>query len=80
MSSGGKLAGDGLDTVEPFGGRQTLARAIAALIAACLLFTAWSGAAPKPVAALDPFTGCLMAYFTGESATAQRIYFVLRTK
>ncbi|WP_326553835.1 glycoside hydrolase family 43 protein [Micromonospora sp. NBC_01813] len=54
--------------------RLLLTRLGASLAAACLLFTSWSVAAPKPAAALDPFTGYLMAHFTGESATGEQIY------
>ncbi|PZG02184.1 glycoside hydrolase family 43 protein [Micromonospora deserti] len=53
---------------------RTLARLSAVLVAACLLFTSWSAATPKEAAALDPFTGYLMAHFTGESSTGQQIY------
>ncbi|MEV0567510.1 glycoside hydrolase family 43 protein [Dactylosporangium sp. NPDC050588] len=49
--------------------RRFLQRAVAVLFTASLLF-----AFPKPAAALDPFTGYLMAHFTGESSTAQQIY------
>ena len=51
-----------------------LTRATAVLAAACLLFATWSGADPKRASALDPFTGYLLAHFTGESSTAQQIY------
>ncbi|MET7421100.1 glycoside hydrolase family 43 protein [Dactylosporangium sp. NPDC005555] len=49
--------------------RALLSRAVAVLFAAGLLF-----ALPQPAAALDPFTGYLMAHFTGESSTAQQIH------
>ncbi|MDG6102996.1 AbfB domain-containing protein [Dactylosporangium aurantiacum] len=49
--------------------RKLLTRAVVALFAAGLLL-----AVPRPAAALDPFTGYLMAHFTGESSTAQQIY------
>ena len=54
--------------------RPILFRLGAVLAAACLLFTSWSVAVPKPAAALDPFTGYLMAHFTSESATGEQIY------
>src|SRR3712207_1972766 len=46
----------------------------ATLLAACLLFASWSMTAPKPAAALDPFTGYLMAHFTGEHSNGEQIY------
>ncbi|WP_416904420.1 glycoside hydrolase family 43 protein [Micromonospora echinospora] len=49
-------------------------RAGAVLAAACLLLAAWLVVAPKRAAALDPFTGYLMAHFTGESSTGQQIH------
>lgn len=49
-------------------------RLCAVLATACLLFTSWAVATPKKAAALDPFTGYLMAHFTGESSSGQQIY------
>jgi hypothetical protein len=54
-------------------------RVIAALTAACLIFASWSAVSPKRAAALDPFTGYLMAHFTGESSNGQQIYFAHST-
>ncbi|GIG92132.1 glycoside hydrolase family 43 protein [Plantactinospora endophytica] len=53
---------------------RALHRAGATFVVAVLLLTTWSLAAPRPAAALDPFTGYLMAHFTGESATGEQIY------
>ncbi|WP_440105163.1 glycoside hydrolase family 43 protein [Streptosporangium sp. H16] len=47
---------------------------VGAVLAACLMFTSWSLAVPKEAAALEPFTGYLMAHFTGESANGEQIY------
>ncbi|WP_207945415.1 hypothetical protein [Actinomadura sp. 7K534] len=47
-----------------------LSRVIAILATACLLAASWTGIA----AAADPFTGYLMAHFTGESANGEQIY------
>lgn len=58
---------------------RVLTRTGAVLVAACLLFTAWSVAAPKKALALDPFTGYLMAHFTGESSNGQQIYLAQST-
>ncbi|GAB3973901.1 glycoside hydrolase family 43 protein [Plantactinospora veratri] len=52
---------------------RTIARLSAVLGAACLLFTSWSATAPGQAAALDPFTGYLMAHFVGEGAAGQQI-------
>jgi Alpha-L-arabinofuranosidase B (ABFB) domain len=54
--------------------KQILGRLGAIVLAVCLLFASWSAVAPKEAAALDPFTGYLMAHFTGESSTGQQIY------
>jgi hypothetical protein len=53
---------------------KTLARAVAQLTAVLLVVTAWAVMTQRPAAALDPFTGYLMAHFTGESATGEQIY------
>ncbi|MFC0527751.1 glycoside hydrolase family 43 protein [Phytohabitans kaempferiae] len=53
---------------------RTLARVGATLTVACLAFASLSVAAPKKASALDPFTGYLMAHFTGESANGEQIY------
>lgn len=53
---------------------RILTRLGAVLAAAGLLFGTWSAATPREAAALDPFTGYLMAHFTGESATGQQIH------
>lgn len=53
---------------------RALHRTGAVILAACLLFTSWSLAAPGRAAALDPTVGYLMAHFTGESATGEQIY------
>jgi hypothetical protein len=51
------------------------ARRPALLVVACLLLTSWAVATPRrAAAALDPFTGYLMAHFIGEGATGQQIY------
>jgi hypothetical protein len=44
------------------------------LTALLLAVASWTVAAQRPAAALDPFTGYLMAHFTGESATGEQIY------
>jgi len=44
------------------------------LVLACLIFTSWSVTAPEKANALDPFTGYLMAHFTGETANGEQIY------
>ncbi|WP_422768767.1 glycoside hydrolase family 43 protein [Plantactinospora sp. WMMC1484] len=53
---------------------RAVVRLGATLTAAVLLFTSWSVATPGRAVALDPFTGYLMAHFTGESSTGQQIY------
>ncbi|WP_117212591.1 glycoside hydrolase family 43 protein [Allorhizocola rhizosphaerae] len=53
---------------------RAFARVAALLGAACLLSASLSVATPREAAALDPFTGYLMAHFTGESATGEQIY------
>ncbi|MEV4799735.1 glycoside hydrolase family 43 protein [Nonomuraea sp. NPDC049421] len=53
----------------------TLPRRTAVVLAvACLLLACLAAVAPKRAAALDPFTGYLMAHFTGESANGEQIY------
>ncbi len=44
------------------------------LALAFLIFASWSVALPGRASALDPFTGYLMAHFTGESANGEQIY------
>lgn len=47
-----------------------------ALLAVCVLLLAtWSVTTRRQAAALEPFTGYLMAHFTGESANGEQIYF-----
>lgn len=53
---------------------RALSRVGALLTLACVIFAAWSVTAPNKAAALDPFTGYLMAHFTGESARGEQIY------
>jgi hypothetical protein len=53
---------------------RAVTRMGALLVAACLLFASWSVTTRKEAAALDPFTGYLMAHFTGESANGEQIY------
>ncbi|MFI6706370.1 glycoside hydrolase family 43 protein [Nonomuraea sp. NPDC050478] len=53
---------------------RALSRLGAVLAAACLLFASLSVADQKEAAALEPFTGYLMAHFTGESANGEQIY------
>ncbi|WBB81678.1 glycoside hydrolase family 43 protein [Micromonospora sp. WMMD882] len=54
---------------------RSLARAVASIAVAGLLFASSALAVGRPAAAaLDPFTGYLMAHFTGESATGEQIY------
>jgi hypothetical protein len=44
-----------------------------------LLLAFWSVTTRKEAAALEPFTGYLMAHFTGESATGEQIYLARST-
>src|SRR5688572_1220905 len=53
---------------------RTLARVGALVTAGFLVFASMAVTAPREAAALDPFTGYLMAHFTGESATGEQIY------
>ncbi|TDD10223.1 glycoside hydrolase family 43 protein [Nonomuraea diastatica] len=52
----------------------SLSRLGAVLTAACLVFTSFSLTSQRSAAALEPFTGYLMAHFTGESADGEQIY------
>ncbi|GIJ09785.1 glycoside hydrolase family 43 protein [Micromonospora andamanensis] len=54
---------------------RVLTRAIALLAALCLLLLSAAQPPRAAAAALDPFTGYLMAHFTGESATGEQVYF-----
>ncbi|MEG3636431.1 glycoside hydrolase family 43 protein [Micromonospora palythoicola] len=54
---------------------RVLTRASALLAALCLLLLPAAQAPRAEAAALDPFTGYLMAHFTGESATGEQVYF-----
>ncbi|XRQ13816.1 glycoside hydrolase family 43 protein [Actinomadura welshii] len=51
-----------------------LSRLVAVLAAAVLLVASWAAAAPPGASAAEPFTGYLMAHFTGESANGEQIY------
>lgn len=53
---------------------RSLARMSALLAATTLVLASWSITANDEAKALDPFTGYLMAHFTGESATGEQIY------
>lgn len=53
---------------------RTLARVGAVVTAGFLVFASMAVTKPREAAALDPFTGYLMAHFTGESATGEQIY------
>ncbi|MDG5807822.1 glycoside hydrolase family 43 protein [Streptomyces ossamyceticus] len=52
--------------------RTLLSRLAAVLVAACLLFTSQSLAAPERAAAADP--GYVMLHFTGEGSNGQQMY------
>ncbi|MGZ3146427.1 glycoside hydrolase family 43 protein [Lentzea chajnantorensis] len=54
--------------------QRTTSRAAAALVAALLVLTAQVLVAVDRASAADPFTGYLMAHFTGESASGERLY------
>ncbi|NGM13072.1 glycoside hydrolase family 43 protein [Verrucosispora sp. WMMA2044] len=54
---------------------RVLTRLSALLAALCLLVLPAAQAPRAQAAALDPFTGYLMAHFTGESATGEQVYF-----
>ncbi|MBQ1047241.1 AbfB domain-containing protein [Micromonospora sp. C51] len=54
---------------------RVLTRASALLAALCLLLLPAAQTPRAEAAALDPFTGYLMAHFTGESATGEQVYF-----
>lgn len=47
---------------------------VSAFLAALALLAGWAVVSAERAAALDPFTGYLMAHFTGESATGEQIY------
>lgn len=53
---------------------RALTRTGALIAAACLTFASWSVISPREAAALDPFTGYLMAHFTGESSNGEQLY------
>ncbi|MEU4443185.1 glycoside hydrolase family 43 protein [Actinosynnema sp. NPDC050801] len=53
---------------------RALTRVGALLAAVALLFTSWSVTTDRRAEALEPFTGYLMAHFTGEHATGEQIY------
>jgi hypothetical protein len=53
---------------------RTLRRLGAIVAATCLILASWAVTTTKRAAALDPFTGYLMAHFTGESANGEQIY------
>ncbi|MGC5053398.1 glycoside hydrolase family 43 protein [Micromonospora sp. DT48] len=54
---------------------RVLTRASALLAALCLLLLSAVQTPRAEAAALDPFTGYLMAHFTGESAIGEQVYF-----
>lgn len=53
---------------------RALVRVGALLVVPVLLLASWSVTTRREAAALDPFTGYLMAHFTGESANGEQIY------
>ncbi|GAB2979458.1 glycoside hydrolase family 43 protein [Saccharothrix stipae] len=53
---------------------RALTRVGALFAAVALLFTSWSVTTDRRAEALEPFTGYLMAHFTGEHATGEQIY------
>ncbi|PSL55868.1 glycosyl hydrolase family 43 [Saccharothrix carnea] len=53
---------------------RVLTRVGALVAAVVLMFTSWSVATERRAEALDPFTGYLMAHFTGEHSTGEQIY------
>ncbi|WP_447001887.1 glycoside hydrolase family 43 protein [Saccharothrix isguenensis] len=53
---------------------RTPTRLAALLAAVTMLFTTWSVTTDKRAEALEPFTGYLMAHFTGEHANGEQIY------
>lgn len=59
--------------------QRTLSRLGATLVAALLLLTAQVLVAVDRASAADPFTGYLMAHFTGETAIGEQIYFAHST-
>jgi hypothetical protein len=58
---------------------RTLARVGALVTAIFLLLASWAMTTRREALALDPFTGYLMAHFTGESATGEQIYLAYST-
>ncbi|NUT98034.1 MAG: 1,4-beta-xylanase [Saccharothrix sp.] len=54
---------------------RALTRAGALVAAVALLFTCWSVTTDRRAEALEPFTGYLMAHFTGEHPNGEQIYF-----
>jgi len=52
----------------------TQSRLGALLTAVILILATWTVTTQREAAALDPFTGYLMAHFTGESANGEQIY------
>ncbi|MFC7614369.1 hypothetical protein ACFQV2_13415 [Actinokineospora soli] len=54
--------------------RVTLTRAGVLFVAVVLIFTGLAATGAKRAAALDPFTGYLMAHFTGEHANGEQLY------
>jgi hypothetical protein len=58
---------------------RTLARVGALVTASFLILTSWAMTTRREAAALDPFTGYLLAHFTGESATGEQIYLAYST-
>ncbi|MFD0201102.1 MULTISPECIES: glycoside hydrolase family 43 protein [Saccharothrix] len=53
---------------------RALTRIGALVTAVVLMFTSWSAVTERRAEALDPFTGYLMAHFTGEHANGEQIY------
>ncbi|MDG4830765.1 glycoside hydrolase family 43 protein [Solwaraspora sp. WMMD1047] len=53
---------------------RALTRTGALLMLVCLAFTSLTVTTRREAAALEPFTGYLMAHFTGESANGEQIY------
>ncbi|NUT47179.1 MAG: 1,4-beta-xylanase [Saccharothrix sp.] len=54
---------------------RTLTRLGALVATAALMFTSWSVTTERRAEALEPFTGYLMAHFTGEHSLGEQIYF-----
>jgi hypothetical protein len=53
---------------------RAFGRVGAILTVAALIFASWTVTTRTEAAALDPFTGYLLAHFTGESANGEQIY------